>query len=389
MKVFSHFFSIIIIASISAPAQAIDLSGYYENTLMPEYSDRAEDHLLDASKLRLDFSTGGGDDNLEFRGNVNFIAYHSDIILDVTPYLPESIADSLHEREIPAEIRLDRSRIFLDNAYLTWRIGQLRLRAGRQQLSWGPAYSFNPTDLFHKKDLFDPTYEKEGVTALRLDYRWGIGGQVALVTVPGVKLDQAGYALRIATHVSAIGYDAALTLHQIEDSTSLDPDSLRSLHQRRRAVGLDFSGGLLGLGVWLEGNYNLMETGDDFTRIAAGFDYTLENGLYMMFEGLYNGRAEDKTPYPVTDWLESIYFGEPVARYRFLAGIRKDLSDLVEGSVYWFGGADGSMVLNPRLDASIAQNADLTLFGAATFGKKDGQFPPGNYAVTARVTVYF
>ena len=184
MKVFSHFFSIIIIASISAPAQAIDLSGYYENTLMPEYSDRAEDHLLDASKLRLDFSTGGGDDNLEFRGNVNFIAYHSDIILDVTPYLPESIADSLHEREIPAEIRLDRSRIFLDNAYLTWRIGQLRLRAGRQQLSWGPAYSFNPTDLFHKKDLFDPTYEKEGVTALRLDYRWGVGGQVALVTVP-------------------------------------------------------------------------------------------------------------------------------------------------------------------------------------------------------------
>ncbi len=385
----AHLSIAIMSISLMSPVYAIDLSGYYENTLMPEYSDRAEDHLLDASKLRLEFSTGGGDDELEFKGNINFIAYHSDVTFDMTPYLPEYVADTLEQRDIAAEMTFEKSRIFLDNAYLTWRIGSFRLRAGRQQLTWGPAYSFNPTDLFHSKDLLDPTYEKEGVTALRLDYRWGVGGQLAMIMVPGEKLDEAGYAIRAATHISEIGYDAVLTLHQVEDSTSLDPYSYDPRHQRRRAVGLDFSGGLFGLGVWLEGNYNMMETEDNFLRVIAGLDYTLENGLYMMFEGLYNQRAEEETPYPAIDWVESIYFGEPVARYRFLAGVKKDLTDLVDGSIYWFGGTDGSMVLNPRLDASIAQNADLTLFGAATFGKKDGQFPPGNYAVTARVTVYF
>jgi len=371
------------------PALSLDLTGYYENTLAPEYSDRAEDRLLDASKLRLDFSSGSADSGIEFKGNVNFIAYHTDVEIDVSPYLPEAIADSLQARNISAQIRLERSRIFLDNAYLSWRFWGLRLRAGRQQLTWGPAYSFNPTDLFHRKQMLDPAHEKEGVTALRIDYRWGVGGQLAAIMIPGGMLAESGYALRLAEHIPSIGYDVALTLHQVEDSTSLDPESLKPCHQRRRAVGLDFSGGLFGLGFWFEGNYNMMETEDDFVRFVTGLDYTLENGLYMIFEGLYNGRAETGSPYPVRDWLENIYFSEPVSRYRFMAGLRKDLTELTSGSLYYFGGTDGSFVLNPRLDASIAQNADLTLFGAATFGNKDGQFPPGNCALTARVTVFF
>ncbi|MDP8238291.1 MAG: hypothetical protein P9X24_04295 [Candidatus Hatepunaea meridiana] len=396
MKPLSHFhtfaLSYIILSILIVPlsVRALDISGYYENTFMPGYSDKSDDHLLDASKLRLDFDAGGSEDELEFKGNVNFVAYHSGASFDVTPYLPEYVADTLQSRDIPVVMTFEKCRVFLDNAYLTWRKSGFRLRAGRQQLSWGPAYSSNPTDLFHRKDMLDPTYEKEGVTALRLDYHWGIGGQVAFVIVPAQNINRAGKALRLATHISKIGYDVALTIHHVTDSTSLDPETYNTRYQDRQAVGLDFSGGLLGLGVWFEGNYNQMEIENDFTRAVAGIDYTLENGLYMMFEGLYDGRADsDKTPYPVVDWLENIYFGEPVTRYRFLSGVRKDLTDLVNGSLYLFGGMDGSMVLNPRIDASIAQNADLTLFGAATFGKKEGQFSPGNFAVTGRIRVYF
>jgi hypothetical protein len=368
---------------------AVDISGYYENTLMPEYSDRTDEGILDASKLRLDFRTGGSGDELEFKGNVNFIAYHTDVNLDVTPYLPEIVADTLTGRDIPVIMTLDKNRIFLDNAYLTWRSSGFRMRAGIQQLSWGPGYSFNPTDLFHQKNLLDPTYEKEGVTALRLDYHWGIGGEITGIYAPSGKLEESGYALRAATHISKIGYDIALTVHQVNDSTSIDPVTYQTRYQRRRALGLDFGGELLGLGVWFEGNYNEMEYEDDFIRAVAGFDYTLENGLYLMFEGLYNARTEDAAPYPAYDWLEYIYYGEPVSMYRFMAGAKKDLTDLIDGSIYCFSGTDGSMMLSPRIDASIAQNADLTLFGMAAFGDKDGQFPPGYYSLTARVTVYF
>ncbi|NQU05329.1 MAG: hypothetical protein HQ568_04485 [Calditrichaeota bacterium] len=392
MKPLSHFHTFTLslyILLLPVYVMAVDISGYYENTLLPEYSDRTDEGILDASKLRLDFRTGGSGNELEFKGNINVIAYHTDVNLDITPYLPEIVADTLADRGIPVTMILEKNRIFLDNAYLTWRSGSFRIRAGIQQLTWGPGYSFNPTDLFHQKNLLDPTYEKEGVTALRLDYHWGIGGEITGIYAPNGRLEESGFALRAATHISKIGYDIALTAHQVNDSTSIDPVTYQIRHQRRRALGLDFSGELLGMGVWFEGNYNDMEKEDDFIRAVAGFDYTLENGLYLMFEGLYNERAEDTTPYPAYDWLEYIYFGEPVARNRFLAGVKKDLSDLVDGSLYWFGGTDGSMALSPRLDASIAQNADLTLFGMASFGDKDGQFPPGYYAVTARVTVFF
>ena len=383
----SHLLILIFLPSLTT---AIEISGYYENTLMPEYSERSDERLLDASKLRLDFSTGILEGELEFKGNVNFIAYHTGIEIDFAPYLPQAVADTISSwNDVPLVIPLEKNRIFLDNAYLTWRSGGLRLRLGRQQLSWGPGYSFNPTDLFHTKNMLDPTYEKEGVTAIRLDYRWGIGGQLTGIVIPDGKPNEMGYALRTATHISSIGYDIGLTLHQVTDSTSLYPVSIQARHQLRRAVGLDFSGGLFGLGVWFEGNYNFMNCEDDFIRAVAGCDYTLENGLYMIFEGLYNERAEDKTPYPALDWLESIVYGEPVSRYRFLAGVKKDITDLVSGSLYWFGGTDGSMVINPRLDVSIAQNADLALFGAVTSGSEDGQFPSGNYVLTARISVYF
>ena len=224
---------IILLIAIPCYVAALDISGYYENTLVPEYSDDLNEHILDISKLRLDFSSGSGSNELQFKANINLIELHAGAKYDLTPYLPASVADTLAAWDIPAEMTLSQSRIFLDNAYLSWKIGSVSLRLGRQQLSWGPAYSFNPTDLFHKKELLDPTYEKEGVTALRLDYRWGIGGQLAGIIVPGAKLDRSGYAVRLATHIHSIGYDLALTAHQVTskdepwDLTSADASSVR------------------------------------------------------------------------------------------------------------------------------------------------------------------
>ena len=68
----------------------------------------------------------------------------------------------------------------------------------------------------------------------------------------------------------------------------------------------------------------------------------------------------------------------------------KDIGDLTMGSLYIFATPDGSWVLNPRLDISIAQNADLVLFGGLTFGKeKEAAFPSGFASVVARATVWF
>ncbi len=369
-------------------AQDVDITGYVEHTLQIDYTSAAKEQLIDASKLRLDFanaSVGG----LEFRANINLIVNHGTVEYDLNGYLPDAVLADLAAAGVPPVFEMERERTYLDNAFISWDIGSARIRAGKQQLSWGPAYSFNPTDLFHRKNILDPTYEKEGVTALRFDYTWGVGGRVAAIAAPRDNLGTTGYALRLGTHVGSIGYDVAITLHQVNDSTSLDAATFAPVTQRRRAAGLEFSGQLLGMGVWMEGNYNSMEFEENFTRAAFGFDYTFGGGLYVMTEGLYNGRAEPESPYPTHDWLANLMFGEPVGQWWILGGLRKELSELAQGSMYVFTSPDGSAMLNPRLDVSIAQNADLVVFGGITVGKEDGIFPAGLYSMIARATVYF
>lgn len=380
-------------------AFAVDIAGYFEAAVNAEYLDRTtlprseRSKWIGSSKLRIDLESGGGENELEFTGNIIFIANHQDIFIDLGNYIPEDVHKQLQDEEIPTEVVIDQSRVYLDNAYVTWHHRSFQVRGGRQQLSWGPAYSFNPTDLFHRKDVIDPTYEKEGVTALRVDYRWGIGGQLTGIAVPGDNFDRSGYALRVGTHISKIGYDVAITLHQVQDETTISLEDeefpVTNISQRRQAVGVDFSGGLFGLGVWLEGNYNMMSKENDFSRAVFGVDYTLQSGLNMMVEGLYNGRGTSVPPYTSEEWLASLYHGEPIGRTRILAGVRKGITGLTEVGMYVFGSEDGSVVLNPRIDISIAQNADLVLFGALTAGNNDGQFQPGIYSITTRVRVYF
>jgi hypothetical protein len=369
-------------------SQALDISGYYENTLQVDYTADTKEQLLNASKLRLDFSSSvpGG---FEFVGNVNLIVNVGALERDIRAYIPDSAARELEASGAPTSFSLERTRIFLDNAYLSWTTRQARVRLGLQQLSWGPGYSYNPTDLFHRKLLLDPAYEKEGVAALRFDYRWGVGGEASFITAPSEDFESSGYALRVATHLSSIGYDVAITGHYVSDSTSIDRTTMAPLEQDRWAAGLELSGELLGLGAWLEGNYNWMESESDFARFVLGIDYTLDDGTYLMAEWLYDGRSETGPPYPIEDWLANLYFGEPVGPGWILTGATTDLSDLALGSLYLFSATDGSFMLNPRLDVSVAQNADLVAFGGFTFGREDGVFPSGLLSLLARLTVYF
>ena len=136
-------------------SEAIELGGYYENSLLPQFAEHAEANVQDVSKLRLDFNMRRSG-ALEFSGDLIFIAYHRAFAYDLRPFLPTAVIDTLDRWQFPAEMAIPESRIFLDNSLITWRVGCMRLRRGRQQLSWGSGYSYNPTDLFHRKDRVEP-----------------------------------------------------------------------------------------------------------------------------------------------------------------------------------------------------------------------------------------
>ncbi len=68
----------VMFLSLPAGAQDLQISGYYEHTLTTDYSKDTNELIMDASKLRLDFSSGipGG---LSFNGNMNYIVYHGEV----------------------------------------------------------------------------------------------------------------------------------------------------------------------------------------------------------------------------------------------------------------------------------------------------------------------
>lgn len=379
--------ALLLILLAPAAAGALELGGTFEQTLNAYYDEDIHERLLHVSRLRLDFEAGGGAEELSFHGNINLIRREGQLAFEAAWVLPDAAAEAWSQSWLPASLAYEAEEIHLDNAYLSWRGEHWRLRAGRQQLSWGPGYSYNPTDLFHRKDMLDPSYEKEGVLALRWDRWWGVGGQATLIFKPADEIEETGLALRLAGH--GAGFDAALSVHRVRDETSLDPATLLPRIQTRGALGLELSGEVLGWGLWLEGNANFMESEPDFLRAVVGLDHTFAGGTWLVLEGLFDGRGESEAPYPTDEWANWLLSGEPVGAGWLMAGLRLEPAPLATLGLYAFASPDGSVMLNPRLDLSIAQNADLTIFASTGLGEKEGAFPPELFALTGRLTVFF
>jgi len=378
------FFLALLAAAGALADESLNLGGYFEQSADILYSEKIDELILHRSKLRLDFRAGGGEDQLAFRGNLDIQKYFGPTKFPVAYLLPPIALDAWESMGLPEAMPLDAERIWLDNAWIDWNRGDSRLRLGKQQLGWGPGYAFNPTDLFHRKDIVDPDYEKEGVMALRWDRFWGVGGRASVVVAPREELKHYGLALRLAEHVA--GADIALSAHAVTDSS--DARGIVRF-QDRYALGLELSGEISEFGFWLEGNRNWMEKESDFTRLVAGLDYSFAGGGSMLLEGFYNGRTEGGPPYAPAEWTRYLSSGEPVGEGWLMAGWRAVPTPLSELSVFAFRAWDGSLLLSPRLDVWIAQNAMASLIGEAALGEAEGSFPDGLFGLTGRVTVSF
>jgi hypothetical protein len=59
--------------------------------------------------------------------------------------------------------------MYLDNIYLRTSFQLFDFTIGKQPISLGTGYAWNPLDIFNRKDLIDPTYEQAGINALRME----------------------------------------------------------------------------------------------------------------------------------------------------------------------------------------------------------------------------
>ncbi len=389
--------------------QGLQWSGYYE----PQFAGMSVkgDYLqLASNKLRVDLKADLGD-KVSFGANFDYITYHGKTEWDVLDYLPESISSLVPPtRQSFYKLRFGDlaqmvgpfpvarpDRIFLDNAYVHLSFKFFDMTIGRQQISMGTGYAWNPTDVFNTKDLLDPTYEQPGHNAIRIDIPISSTGSIVAYYAPAEKWKDSGKMVKIKSHLGHFDY----SLLAIEKYwTFTDYSSFEPMLHRRQVLGGDFAGELFGLGVWGEFGYNNLtpiakyeEKFADYWESVVGIDYTFDSGTYVMVEFYRNtsGKA-DWQKYNLNDWMRLLsQESRALGRDQLYGFLQHPVTDLISlGCMSIFSISDNSLALVPTMSYSLFQDVELTLFGnfnlakaGKTYGKNLGQ------GGIARLRVYF
>lgn len=375
-------------------AQELSISGYYENQFFPqELSGRLI--LQDYNKIRLDLSVDAGE-NVSFNGDYIYRVFHGKTQFNAFDFIPRHLvlqyAARLHapvDSLRPGFSFAFEDQNFLDNAYATIYLKHFNLRIGKQQLPWGTGYTWNPTDIFNNKNTLDPTYEKVGVNAFKLEVPFGREGMVTGILGIGETWKASTKALKAGYHVQ--GFDLSISfVEKIQEG--FDYTLAAPLSEKRRLIGSDFSGECFGLGIWGEGAYNVMGVSGNFGQYLAGADYTFENGLYLTGEYYHNGPGKThKSRYTLNDWMRLLGAdGENLGRDYLFTGGRYPVTELWNGAGYaLINLSDKSGVLFPWFDYTLNDNTEVMFVGYIPFGAGATEFGEFGIGGFARVRVYF
>ena len=258
------------------------------------------------------------------------------------------------------------------DAFVTLYPGSFLVRVGRQQLPWGTGYAWNPTDVFSPKDLFEPTYERPGVDAVKAEWGFGESGALTLVWLPDGAWPDTTRAARFRWGWGV--FDASLSW--IEHAcVRYDALAGAAPRETRRLAGADLVGQVLGLGVWAEGAYVLGPGGGEHGQAVGGADYTFDFQTTLMLEYFHDdaGRAGG---YRLADWLD-LAFGNrrTLGRDYLMARIAHPVHPFVELELSAIANLrDGSSVWLPGLIYTFSDNLELTLSGAVFAGGDTSEY---------------
>ena len=373
-----------------AAAQDLDIYGYFE----PQFnliSIDDDSYQLQSNKLRVDLKSYPGED-IEFGANFDWIVYHGKRDWNYWDFIPERVASLYNPlRRWRYRFSFD-DRTFLDNAYLRLSFPSFDLMVGKQQISLGTGYAWNPTDVFNVKDLTDPTYEQPGHNAVRFDVPLGHTFSFVALYAPEAIWENSGKLLRLKGRSGHFDFSIVGTETQWILTHYPEPGSYVAA-LKRRLVGGDFAGELLGTGVWGEGAYNFVEDFEDFWELLIGGDYTFDSQLYLMFEFYHHSLGKsDYRDYDLNDWLRFFYQEQKsLTRDQLYCLIQYPLTDLIKiGGSTLLSLSDGSIALVPTVLYSFQENIEFTLIGNVNVGQEGKAYGSSQgHSLLLRSRVYF
>jgi hypothetical protein len=390
-------FLILSILSLSplAAQDRVDLFGYYEPQMM---GAALKDQFLQlfSNKLRVDLKWGPLD-NVTFAANFDFLTYHGKKEWNILDFLPSTVTGVIPEELKPLYVIPFSDRIFLDNAYLKLAFKGFDLTVGKQQISLGTGYVWNPTDVFNIKDPLDPTYEQPGHNALRIDLPLGTSYTVTALYSPDDEWKSSSKMIQFKGRISRFDYSllAIEKTWRFHDYTQFDFDSLSFLElpEKRQLLGISTAGEIFGVGVWAEFAYNWMEISEDFSELVAGLDYTFDFQTYVMAEYYRNTLGKtDFMNYDLNDWMRLMASEQKaIARDQLYALVQHPVADFINiGASCVTNLSDGSFVLVPTLFYNFSDNVDIIAYLNVNFGKEGTNFAKDlGSGGMIRVRIYF
>jgi hypothetical protein len=356
-----------------------------------------------------DGSVSGRLKNRSYLGSSVYLDTHYEIVLsggdtrEKQKELAKSFSGSVINSFLPGEVE-DNRRLMdltktledhdgytlyhrLDRLSLTVQQGRAVFRAGRQAVTWGSGFLFNPMDLFNP---FAPTdIEREykvGDDMAHAQMSFGKSGdaQVLYVTrrdpaTGKVKGDQSSLAGKI---------------HFAKGTTEFDIMAARHFEEEVLGAG---ASGYLGDTAWrLDATWTFPDEKSDesgFLSLVANTDYSWvwwDRNFYGFVEAFYNGLGDHNYTESVmdTDVMERINRGELFTLGRWYLGghIRMELHPLVNIFLTVINNMDDpSGILQPRLTWDIAQDLQLTCGGTIFYGRRGSEY--GGFRVSSPDTL--
>lgn len=376
MRVYFLLVFVLLIYSASGYAQnGVELFGYFESQVMGVIvEDRFQQVYMNKLRVDLEYKPS---DRITFAANFDYITYHGKTKWNITEFLSSSVTHTIPEHMKGFYVIPFSDKHFLDNAYIKIAFRHFDLTAGKQQISPGSGYVWNPTDVFNIKDVLDPTYEQPGHNAVRLDIPLGNACSVTALYSPEESWKHSAKLIQLKARIPRfdVTFVGIETLWRFHDYTQFDSNTLDFLElpEKRRVLGGSLEGELLGLGLWTEYGYSLMENSDDFYELVAGMNYTFDFQTFVMLEYYRNTLcSSDFTQYTLNDWMR--YFAaeqKAVSRDQVYTLVQHPITDFMDlGLMSIVSISDGSLALVPTFNWSFSENLDIMAYANVNFGKE-------------------
>ncbi len=261
------------------------VSGYLETE--GDYFVVTDDYYFGYNKFRINFESELNE-NVSIYSSLIGMQYWGRNYIAVTDIIPVpelsgalfQLADTLHFDQLYGVIRASFGEFVI----------------GRQPVSLGTGYMWNPLDIYNIKNMLDPTYELPGLTAFRC-YIPSLLGEFDMIAAPVNNGKDWNYSLSLTQYLA--GFDVTLAwanrYYPVILYDIMEADGITTLYKYRQGPGLSFTGELFGMGIWGEMLYYSKDTylEDNKMEWVWGVDYTTESSLYILLERYHNDFGGD------------------------------------------------------------------------------------------------